>query len=126
MKKITFTQSIIFVSVAVVVLLLGSVIWKNNAPSKYDALAQCITDKGGAIKTAYWCSACAKQEAMFGSAWRLINEIECSSPGSYEFDLCPEITGTPVWMFSDGTTLDGVYPLEQLAKSYSCIETLPE
>ena len=125
MKKISFSQSVLIIALAVIVLLLGSSLWKNIAPSKYDALAQCITDAGGQVKVAYWCSACAKQEAMFKSAWRLIDSIECSSPGSSVFDLCPEISATPTWILPDGSTMEGAYELTKLAEVYSCENTLP-
>lgn len=125
MKKPSFASMIIIVAVATVVLLIASAVWRNNAPSDYDEVAQCITDNGGKVKVAYWCSACAAQEEMFGSAWRLIDKTECSSPGSRDFDLCPEISGTPTWEMANGTTFSGAFPVADLAETFGCTEFLP-
>lgn len=100
--------------------LIGGAVWKNNAPSKYDNLAQCIDDKGGKIYVAYWCSACAQQKELLGSAMRKLEAVECSAPGSRTFDLCPDITATPTWELPNGEKVTGVRTPEQLAEMFEC------
>ncbi|RMD52186.1 hypothetical protein D6827_00530 [Candidatus Parcubacteria bacterium] len=126
MKKPSFLTLLLIVGVFIVLILIAASYWRHNAPSEYDSLAQCITEKGGSASVAYWCGNCAAQEKMFGSAWRYIDERECSSPGSKTFDLCPDIKGTPTWHLPDGSRVEGVQSLENLAKLYGCQEYLPE
>jgi len=114
--------------VGLAILVLGAVITagviKKNAPGEYDRLTQCITDQGGKIYEAYWCSACAQQDELLGSSHRLLNRVECTSPGGVNkenpFELCPDITGTPTWEKADGTRETGVKTPEQLAKFFGC------
>jgi hypothetical protein len=122
--KFNSSSSIVVVAGAIVVLLLGSIIYQNYAPSKYDTFAQCLADNGAHVYEAYWCSACAAQKELFGSSWRFMNTTECSTQGSRNFDLCPDIESTPTWEDADGQRFTGVQSLEQLAERFNC--ELPE
>lgn len=124
MKKLSSFSTIVLVAVLIVTALLVSIVWKNHAPSEYDEFAQCLTDNGAQVYEAYWCSACARQKDMFGSAYRHLDTTECSSPGSSTFDLCPDITSTPTWETADGERVTGVQSFEDLAELYGC--ELPE
>ena len=104
----------------VVAVLIGAAVWKNNAPGPYDTLTQCITDKGGKVYEAYWCSACAQQQEILGNSHDLLDRIECSSPGSHTFDLCPDITSTPTWETPDGNRVSGVRTAQALADMFDC------
>lgn len=118
--KMNSTVSMVGLSLLVFAVLIGAAVWKNNAPGKYDALTQCITDKGGKSYEAYWCSACAQQQEILGSSHRLIERVECSSPGSNTFDLCPDISSTPTWERADGERFVGVRTPEELADLFDC------
>lgn len=120
MKKLNSTTSMIGLAVIVFGLLIGAAVYQNNAPSKYDDFAQCLTDAGATMYGAYWCSACEQQKAEFGSAFRHINYTECSSPGSSSFDLCPDITSTPTWEKADGERITGSRPLSSLGEEFGC------
>lgn len=122
--KINSTVSYVLLGLAIFASIIIVGIVKKNAPSKYDDFAQCITDNGGQMLGAYWCPNCSAQKERFGSAFRKIDYVECSSPGSQTFDLCPEITGVPLWTRADGEETTGNAPLSTLAEFYGC--TLPE
>lgn len=115
------SNALIFGSVILVIVgLVGITIWQKNKPSVYDDFAQCITDAGGKMYGAYWCSHCEAQKELFGSAFRKINYVECSSPGSKSFDLCPDIESTPTWETSTGERILGEMTLEELSDKFSC------
>lgn len=120
MKKPSSTVWMIVLAVVVFGALIGGLVYQNNAPSKYDDFAQCLTDKGATMYGAYWCPHCADQEALFGSAFKHINYVECSSPGSTTFDLCPDIESTPTWESADGVRVKGQRTLQELADRFSC------
>ncbi len=106
-----------------VVLLVGSIIWQRIAPSPYDDFAQCLTDNGAKVYEAYWCSNCAIQEELFGTAYRHLDSKECSARGSQNFDLCEDdgITGTPTWEnLNTGERRGGVQQLDELAEWFGC------
>lgn len=124
--KMNSTTTILIASAVVVAALIGLAVWNNVKPSKYDDFAQCLSDQGVTEYAAYWCSACAKQEEILGNASRYINRVECSSPGSHSFDLCPDITSTPTWEGPDGERITGVQSIEQLAERFGCADALPE
>ncbi len=123
--KLSSTTSMVLLGVAVFALLVGYAVYQNYAPSVYDDFAQCLTDEGVQIYGAYWCPNCLDQKEMFGSSWRHIDYIECSSQGSNTFDLCPEIETVPLWVGAEGTeSLSGRQDLDVLAETYDC--ALPE
>ena len=124
MKKMSTTTSMVGLAVLVFGALIAAAVIKNNAPSKYDDFAQCLTENGATMYAAYWCPHCQKQEEDFGSAFRFIDRVECSSPGSRSFDLCPDIESTPTWEKADGTRLPGALPFDVLAEEFGC--QLPE
>jgi len=118
--KMSSNTALILFAVAVVGVLMGALLWKKYGPSVYDEFAQCLTDKGVVMKGAYWCSHCADQKKAFGSAFRKIHYVECSSPGSTTFDLCPDVTTSPLWVAADGTEYPGFRTLENLSDTFAC------
>ncbi|MFH1766954.1 MAG: hypothetical protein ABH826_02585, partial [Patescibacteria group bacterium] len=96
--KLNSTIGFVLLGVAMMAAIIVYAVIKGNAPSIYDDFAQCITDKGGQMYGAYWCHNCANTKKRFGNAFDNINYIECSSPGSNTFDLCPEIDAVPKWV----------------------------
>ena len=122
--KMNSTTTMIGLSLVILGALLFAAVWKNVKPSKYDEFAQCLNDAGFVEYAAHWCSSCAQQESFFGSAKRKLNRIECSSPTSSTFDLCPDIQSTPTWQKPDGERVVGVQSLETLSEWSGC--ALPE
>jgi hypothetical protein len=93
------------------------------ASSKYDQLAQCLTDKGAKMYGAYWCTHCASQKRLFGKSFSKIKYIECSLPGGQEqTEECTQagIKGYPTWEFGDASRVDGQMSLEALAQKTQC------
>jgi len=86
-------------------------------------LANCLTQKEVKMYGAFWCSHCAEQKQLFGSAFQNINYVECSLPDrSGQTQICKEknITGYPTWELADGSRLEGVQPLGILAQRAGC------
>lgn len=101
----------------------------KNTPGKYDALAQCLTQKGTKMFGAYWCPHCLNQKKEFGKSWKFIKYIECSLPGGQgQTKECnsENIESYPTWEFKDKSRLTGEVSLEILAEESSCEVTLPK
>jgi hypothetical protein len=111
-------------------LVLGGVVFAATMASgpkiKLDDFAQCISDSGGVMYGTWWCSNCQNQKDDFGSAFKYINFVECSSPGGKDFDLCTDknITAVPVWETAEGYRAIGRQSLTTLSEMFSC--SLPE
>ncbi len=118
--KMNSTLGFVLLGIAMMAAIIVYAAIKSNAPSPYDDFAQCITDQGGQMYGAYWCHNCANTKDRFGSSFKYIDYIECSTPGSNTFDLCPDVTGVPKWTRPDGENLVGDVPLENLAEFYDC------
>ena len=111
---------------AIGVLVVGSVsasLYIKTLPGKYDALAQCLSEKGVKFYGAVWCSSCKEQKRLFGNSAELLPFVEC-----YETDqktmnsLCMEkkIKKHPAWDFPDGSRLTGVQLPKVLAEKAGC------
>ncbi len=117
------TLGLFAVAGLVVIGLVGLAVYKNVAPSPYDAFAQCLSDEGVTMYGAWWCPHCQNQKELFGNAFRNINYVECSAPGSRSMlPICSSagITGYPTWRFADGSELNGEAPLASLAEKTTC------
>ncbi|MFH1608871.1 MAG: hypothetical protein ABH951_02545 [Patescibacteria group bacterium] len=94
-----------------------------NPGGKYDAFANCITEKGVKFYGAFWCSHCKANKDMFGTSVNLIPYVECSSEdGQSQLQICKDqkITGYPTWRFADGTEHLGEITFEILAEKTGC------
>ena len=119
----------IFFSV-IIILILGiaaaAFVRKDaipTGPGKYDALAQCLKDKGTTFYGAFWCPHCQATKKLFGSSAKLLPYVECSNPdGNSQTQICKDkkIAGYPTWEFADGSRLTGEHSLEELATKASC------
>ena len=120
---------IIFTIIIAIIGGLGYLYINNkNKPSKYDNLAQCLTQNGTKMFGAYWCPHCLNQKKEFGNAWKYIKYIECSLSGRQaQTKECADegIESYPTWEFADKIRLTGEIPLEQLAEKSNCEYTLP-
>ncbi len=96
---------------------------KNSEPGKLDIFAQCLKDKGAVFYGAFWCPHCQNQKTMFGKSQKLLPYVECSTPdGKGQLAVCKEknVTGYPMWEFSDGSRESGEVSLEKLSEKTSC------
>ena len=102
-----------------------------NLPARekvnYDALTQCLTEKGVVMYSSYICSNCRATIKKFGDSFQYIDMVECHPRGpDPQADLCLEksITHTPTWMIEkDGVEvkrLDGYQRPETLAEFADC------
>jgi len=91
---------------------------------EYDEFAMCLSQSGAKFYGASWCSHCADQKEMFGKSKKYLPYIECSldDESGNQANICEQakITGYPTWVFKDGTRLEGVKNLEDLAKKTQC------
>lgn len=95
----------------------------ETASLDIQTLAQCFTNSGAKLYTAYWCGHCQNQKAMFGESLQYLAYVECD-PGGENADpqACAEagIRAFPTWILGDGTELVGTQKLEALASKTSC------
>ncbi len=83
------------------------------------ALAEWLTSQDVKMYGAYWCPHCADQKEIFGSAFSKVNYIECSLPNrGGQTAACQQagITAYPTWEFADGTRVEDVLSLDELAE----------
>jgi hypothetical protein len=109
--------------VLVPIIVYSVLIAGPSGSSKYDQLAQCLTDKGTKMYGAYWCTHCASQKRLFGKSFSKIKYIECSLPGGQaQTEECTQagINGYPTWEFGDGSREGGQMNLEALAQKTQC------
>ena len=115
------------IGIIIVVIGIGFVANKAQAPNKLDGFAQCLATNGAEFYGAFWCPHCQAQKKMFGSAKKYLPYIECSTPdGQSQLPVCTEkkVEGYPTWIFKDGSRLTGEIPLATLAEKTQC--SLPQ
>lgn len=125
----TFTSTHYLLAAGVVVLLAfaGLQYLESTRTGAYDALAQCLADRGATFYGAFWCPHCTAQKEMFGNSAELLPYVECSTPdGQAQTAVCAEanITTYPTWVLADGERLSGTQTLAGLAEATEC--ELPE
>ena len=92
---------------------------------KYDAFAQCLTDRQVKMYGAYWCPHCAEQKEMFGESFALAPYVECGVAGDRraEQQVCKDagIQHFPTWQFPPtGERVEAVIPLADLSTRTGC------
>ena len=110
---------------AIVLAVLAYVIINANAgPGRYDAFAECLTNKGVAMYGAYWCPHCQEQKKLFGKSFKKVTYIECALPGNPRGQVqeCVDakIESYPTWKFGDASRVTGEMSLEDLAEKSGC------
>ncbi len=116
---------------ALVVLVIGGLIFARNMSSgsgsearitSLDMFAQCLSDAGAKFYGAYWCPHCGDQKKILEKSAK-IPYIECSTPdGKGQLQVCidEKIQRYPTWKFADGSVVDRVMQLNELADKTSC------
>lgn len=109
-------------------VIIAAILWSGVfTPSKYNSFAQCLTNKSVKMYGAWWCPHCKNQKEAFGSSWKFVNYIECSSAdGNHQLPVCDAagISGYPTWVFPDGTNASGEVNFTTLSQKSGC--PLPE
>ena len=109
--------------VVIVLATIGSVVWYESVPGKYDSFAECVTKSGATFYGAFWCPHCQAQKAMFGKSVDRLPYVECSTPdGSNQTQVCIDkgIQEYPTWYFGNGASTTGVVTLDQLSHETGC------
>lgn len=121
MKKLSST-TVIFVAVfGILGALLTAAIWQNVRPTGLDDFAQCLTDNGATVYSAWWCPHCQDQKADFGPSYSKVNLVECGAgQGQINSQACPNIRSTPTWTDAEGNQYPGRQSLESLSEIYGC------
>jgi len=117
----------------IVALFLGTIVFLAGCSSggypqaEIDALAKCITEKGGVMYGTFWCPKCAQVKKNFGGAMKYITYVECDPRGENEqSELCleKEIDKYATFVFNDDPNkenwLVGVPTFEELATKAGC------
>ncbi len=106
------------------ILLIGGFVFLNAPKStKWDGVAQCLTQKNVKFYGAFWCPHCQRQKQMFGDAAQYLPYVECSTAdGNGQTDICKakKIQTYPTWEFPDGSRITGETDPAILAKKVSC------
>lgn len=121
-------QSSYYLYGATALVVVGLVVFAANnsvgsdAPSPYDAFAQCLSNSGVTMYGAWWCSHCENQKELFGDAFDQVNYVECSTAARTMNQTCQDagIQGYPTWEFSDGSRASGEQSLETLSQKSGC------
>ena len=119
MKKYT-SWIVIIISVA---LIIGGMVWYSYEPGHYDTFATCIKNSGTTFFGAFWCPHCQEEKALFGSSWKKLPYVECSTPdGASQTEVCKQsnIESYPTWQFKDGSRKTGTLSLEELSTFTGC------
>lgn len=123
----------ILITLAVAVLLVVGLSFLNkeqdSSPGEYDALAQCLKDKGAIFYGAFWCPHCQEQKKLFGKSAKLLPYVECSTPnaqGQLQVCIDKKIGSYPTWEFADGSRIVQTLGLKELAEKSSCPLTEPQ
>jgi len=98
-------------------------VWVYISPGRYDAFAQCLTEKGAKFYGAFWCPHCQAQKKMFGRSAKYLPYVECSTPsGKGQLPICKEkrIEGYPLWEFADGERTSGEVSFADLSRKTDC------
>ena len=120
-KKIALVAMITLLGMALIgYAIIGPLIGSGQvaAPGEYDDLAKCLAEKGVSMGGAEWCSACNKQKALFGTAFRFVDYKNCEADS--EWCIAQKLEFYPTWVFADGSQLVGVQSLEKLAEKAGC------
>ena len=116
-------------AVGMCLLLIGTACSRKE--HKFDKFAQCLSQKGATMYGAYWCPHCKDQKDEFGESFKYIHYVECSIPGEsprIQAEACKakDVKQYPTWFFSDGTRIDGIESMQQLADRTGCPAPPPE
>ena len=112
--------------VALAVLIVGGFgasLYMKTLPGKYDALAQCLTEKGAKFYGAFWCPHCQAQKDFFGNSAKLLPYVECSENDQRtQKQMCidKQIAQYPTWEFADGSRMTGEQQPAVLAEKAGC------
>ena len=92
-KKAIVIISII--STLVLVAIIAGCSSDKDGPGRYDAFAQCLTEKGVTMYGTEWCPHCQNQKALFGSSFDFIDYVDCDK--NRAACVAAGVEGYPTW-----------------------------
>lgn len=98
------------------VILLSYFILNKEKPKTEEQIVKCI-GKNSVLYIQLGCSACKKQEEIFGDNYQKLTIVDCF----FEKDKCikNKITATPTWEIN-GKKIEGVQSISKLQNLTSC------
>ncbi len=107
---------ITFVIILVIIFLSVLILSLKQHPKTTKEITECIASQS-ALYTQLGCSACKKQENLFGENYQYLNVIDCF----YEQEECIEkqIKYTPTWIVNNKEYI-GVQSIEKLQELTNC------
>jgi hypothetical protein len=115
--------TIAIAAIVVIVFACAYYFARIRGATRYDAFAQCLTEKQAKMYGLYWCTHCAEQKEMFGASFKHVNYIECGIKGSKDEEpacKAAAVKNFPTWEFSDGSRKEGTQPLLVLSRQTGC------
>ncbi|HLD07244.1 MAG TPA: thioredoxin family protein [Candidatus Nanoarchaeia archaeon] len=107
---------------SVIGLLAVAGIWyaiaqSAGGPGKYDAFAQCLTEKEVSMGGADWCPHCQTQKKMFGKSFQFVEYHDCDRDPAW----CGRnaVRSYPTWIVG-GKQYTGVQQLSDLSALSGC------
>ncbi|MEY2414416.1 MAG: hypothetical protein QOD84_3022 [Acidobacteriaceae bacterium] len=116
-------QTLLTVIVVIAALAAAYFLGARKRTSQLDGFAKCLQTKNAKTYGIYWCTHCAEQKELFGSAFQYIPYIECGIKGSRDEALrCVQanVKQFPTWQFADGSRTQGTLPLSALSEKTGC------
>ncbi|HIH31478.1 TPA: hypothetical protein HA235_02115 [Candidatus Woesearchaeota archaeon] len=87
--------------------------------ANYDALAQCLTEKGATMYGTEWCSHCKAQKELFGKSFQYINYVDCDK--ARNDCIAAGVDGYPTWKINN-RLYPGTQSLYTLALTSDCLD----
>jgi hypothetical protein len=87
------------------------------------SFAKCLAGKKATMYGSFLCSHCDDQKNLFGSSFRYVPYVECSTLGSRQMSsscTAAQIHYTPTWVFDDGERRVGLQSLKSLGEKTGC------
>ncbi|MEP6643579.1 MAG: hypothetical protein ABJA69_03720 [Acidobacteriaceae bacterium] len=116
-------QTLLTIIVVVAALATAYFLGTRKRSSRLDGFAKCLQSKNIKMYGLYWCTHCAEQKELFGSAFQYVPYIECGVKGSRDEEPgCAQanLKQFPTWQFSDGSRTQGMLPLTSLSEKTGC------
>lgn len=122
MSRGAIINVIIFI---VLIFAVVGAVFVRATPGKYNAFAQCITEKEAVFYGAWWCPACSLQKKAFGRDAKTLPYLECSlskQRGGFDNSVCIEekILSTPTWSFKNNENRYNLLSRESLSYLTQC------
>jgi ribosomal protein S27E len=114
--------SVIISFIILVVLIFGLYLFSDwfskvtgysIGESEQESLARCLAEKGAQYYYSDNCADCAKQQEVFGSAFKFLTAVNCSSLD------CKNIKQLPAW-YVNGSVKYGFLELSELKNLSGC------